>query len=160
MDIDYEFGEETLQRAEAINKHLAEGTLPEPINDPFWCNDCPYVHICRPPIHGTEVEIMDDQQFAAMLDRLDELKPYVDEYKQIDDQLKKILEGKEKASGSETGWSRVMDREEGLRYTSWDQRKVRDGDKILEAEHREDNGWIVNEKGAQKCPFFYFWMQV
>lgn len=96
MDIDYELGEETLQRAEAINKHLAEGTMPEPINDPFWCNDCPYVHICRPPIRGTEVEIMDDQRLAAMLDRLDELKPYVDEYKQIDDQLKKILEGKEK----------------------------------------------------------------
>ena len=39
---------------------------------------------------------MDDQQLAAMLDRLDELKPYVDEYKQIDNELKKILEGKEK----------------------------------------------------------------
>jgi len=96
MQLDYGLGEETLQRAEAINKHLTEGTMPEPISDPFWCNDCPYVHICRPPIHGTEVEIMDDQQLAAMLDRLDELKPYVDEYKQIDDQLKKILEGKEK----------------------------------------------------------------
>jgi hypothetical protein len=96
MDLDYELGEETLQRAEAINRHLAEGTEPEPINDPFWCNDCPYVHICRPAITGTEFEILDDNRIAEMLDRLEELKPYVQEHKQLDDELKKILEGKEK----------------------------------------------------------------
>jgi len=96
MDLDYELGEETLQRAEAINRHLVEGTLPEPISDPFWCNDCPYVHICRPPIVGKEVEIIDDNKVAEMLDRLEELKPFVQEHKQLDDELKKILEGKEK----------------------------------------------------------------
>jgi hypothetical protein len=96
MDIDYELGEETLKRAEAINKHLADGTMPEPLSDPFWCNDCPYVHVCRPPHIGQEVEILDDDKIAKMLDRMDELKPYVQEYKQIDDELKAILEGKEK----------------------------------------------------------------
>jgi len=96
MGIDYDLGEETLKRAEAINKHLADGTMPEPISDPFWCNDCPYIHICRPPINGKEVEVMDDEGLASMLDRLDELKPYMQEYKQLDDELKTILEGKEK----------------------------------------------------------------
>ena len=96
MDIDYELGEETLKRAEAINRHLAEGTTPEPIDDPFWCNDCPYLHVCLPPMDGKEVEILDDDKVAAMLDRMDELKPFVQEYYQIDDELKRILEGKEK----------------------------------------------------------------
>ena len=96
MQLDYGLGEETLKRAEAINKHLAEGTMPEPISDPFWCNDCPYLHICRPPHIGQEVEILDDDKVARMLDRLEELKPYAQEYKQLDDELKTILEGKEK----------------------------------------------------------------
>lgn len=96
MDIDYELGEETLKRAEAINQHLAEGTTPEPIGDPFWCNDCPYLHVCLPPMSGKEVEILDDDKVAEMLDRMDELKPFVHEYYQIDDELKRILEGKEK----------------------------------------------------------------
>ncbi|MFA5169104.1 MAG: hypothetical protein WC530_11310 [Candidatus Omnitrophota bacterium] len=95
MDIDYELGEETLKRAEAVNAHVTAGTLPEPINDNLWCDGCAYAHICLPEHIGKEVEI-DTGELATMLDRLEELKPIVKEYEEIDDQVKKAVEGREK----------------------------------------------------------------
>lgn len=95
LDIDYELGEETLKRAEEINKHLAAGTMPEPINNPMWCDNCAFAHICLPVQIGKEVEI-DTGELSTMLDRLEELKVYVKEYDEIDDQVKELVEGKEK----------------------------------------------------------------
>jgi CRISPR/Cas system-associated exonuclease Cas4 (RecB family) len=95
MDVDYELGEETLKRSEAINKHLAEGTLPDPINDDLWCDGCAFAHICLPETIGKEVEI-DTGELSILLDRLEELKPSVKEYEEIDDQVKKAVEGREK----------------------------------------------------------------
>jgi CRISPR/Cas system-associated exonuclease Cas4 (RecB family) len=101
MDIDYELGEETLKRAEAINAHLAAGTMPEPINEEMWCGNCAYAHICLPDHIGKEVEI-DTGELATMLDRLEALKPAVKEYEEIDDQVKKAVEGREKVLAG--GW--------------------------------------------------------
>ena len=95
MDLDYELGEDTLKRAEAINKHVAAGTLPERIADDSQCEDCPFVHICLPDHTGAEVEI-DTGELAGMLDRLEELKPYKAEYEEIDGEIKKAVEGREK----------------------------------------------------------------
>lgn len=95
MDIDYALGEETLKRAEAINTHLAAGTMPEPINDNMWCEGCPFAHICLPEHIGKEVEI-DTLNLSEMLDRLEELKPIVKEYEEIDDQVKETVKGREK----------------------------------------------------------------
>lgn len=95
MDLDYQMGEETLKRAEEINKHLAAGTMPDPINQPMWCDSCAFAHICLPVHIGKEVEI-DTGELATMLDRLEELKPAVKEYDEIDDQIKGLVEGKEK----------------------------------------------------------------
>ncbi len=95
IPLDYELGETLLKRAEAINSHVAAGTLPEPINDDLWCEGCAYAHICLPDHIGKEIEI-DTGELGTMLDRLDELKPAVKEYEEIDDQVKKAVEGREK----------------------------------------------------------------
>jgi len=95
MDVDYELGEETLQRAEAINKHVAEGTLPDPINDPMYCDNCPYAHICLPDQMGKEVEV-DTTELASWLDRMDAIKATVDEYKELEEMVKHAVEGREK----------------------------------------------------------------
>ena len=95
MDIDYELGEETLKRAEAVNQHLHDKTLPAPINQEMWCADCPFAHICLPIQIGKEVEI-DTGELATLLDRMEELKPAVDEYGELDDQVKALTEGKDK----------------------------------------------------------------
>ena len=95
FDIDYQLGEETLKRAEAINKHLAAGTMPEPINQAMWCDSCAFAHICLPVQIGKEVEI-DTGELATMLDRMETLKPAVTEYDELDEQVKTLVEGKEK----------------------------------------------------------------
>jgi len=95
MEIDYELGETLLKRAEAINAHVAAGTLPEPINEDMWCRDCPFRHICLPEQIGKEVEI-DTGELAAMLDRLETLSPDYKEYDELNAQIKKMVEGREK----------------------------------------------------------------
>ena len=95
MELDWQMGEEAIRRAEAVNSYVAAGTLPEPINDDLWCNDCPYVHICLPEHIGKEVDI-DTSDLGEKLDRLEELKPYKSEYEEIDGEIKKAVEGREK----------------------------------------------------------------
>jgi len=95
MDIDMDLGEETLKRAEAINEHIKAGTMPDPIGEEMWCNGCPFAHICLPEQIGKEVEV-DTSELATMLDRLEELKPIVKEYEEIDEQVKEIVKGREK----------------------------------------------------------------
>jgi CRISPR/Cas system-associated exonuclease Cas4 (RecB family) len=96
MDLDYQLGEETLQRAEAINAHVKAGTLPDRIADDGACEDCPFVHICIPDRTGQEVEILDDGELVELLTRHEELKETVKEYNEIDGTLKKKLEGRDK----------------------------------------------------------------
>jgi hypothetical protein len=95
MPIDYDMGEETLKRAEEINKHVAAGTLPGPIGEEMWCERCSFAHICLPDQIGKEVEV-DTGELAVMLDRLEALKPTAREYEEIDKQVKELVEGREK----------------------------------------------------------------
>ena len=97
MDLDYEMGEETLKRAEAINKHVAEGTIPEPIEySPETCDDCAYAHLCLPERIGSAPEIEDSTELESILLRMDDLKPLVKEYDELDSEKKRLLEGREK----------------------------------------------------------------
>lgn len=95
MDLDYELGEQTLKMVEQVNQHLKDGTMPEPINDDFWCNDCTYVHVCLPAHIGKEVEI-DTSNLSELLDRMESLKDAKKEYEELDDQVKQMVEGREK----------------------------------------------------------------
>lgn len=97
MDIDYDLGEETLKRAEAVNAHVAAGTLPDaPDYDPAMCDDCPYAHVCVPDRVGREVELVDNDELLGLLERYENLKPLAGEFKEVDDQIKGIVEGREK----------------------------------------------------------------
>lgn len=95
MNLDWNLGEDALKRAEAVNAHVAAGTLPDPINEDMWCNECPYAHICLPEQTGKEVEI-DTGELAAVLDRMEVLKAAVTEYDELDAKVKKMVEGREK----------------------------------------------------------------
>jgi CRISPR/Cas system-associated exonuclease Cas4 (RecB family) len=110
MNLDWNLGEDALKRAEAVNAHVAAGTLPDPINEDMWCNECPYAHICLPEQTGKEVEI-DTGELAAVLDRMEELKPILEEYDELDAQVKKAVEGREKVlAGSWFITGKWMDR--------------------------------------------------
>ena len=94
LDLDYELGEQALKRAEAINAHLAAKTIPE-AEYSEECDRCGFAHICDVNHIGKEVEI-DTGELSTMLDRLEELKPAKKEYEEIDEQVKKTVEGREK----------------------------------------------------------------
>jgi CRISPR/Cas system-associated exonuclease Cas4 (RecB family) len=97
MDIDYALGEEALQRAEAINAHVTAGTIPEaPEYNPAMCDDCPFSHVCVPDRVGHEVEVIDSEELLGLLERYENLKPLAGEFKEVDDQIKATVEGREK----------------------------------------------------------------
>lgn len=96
VPLDYDLGELLLKRAEAINAHVEAGTVPEPIKyDEALCGECPYAHICLPEVTGKEVEI-DSGELEELLDRMDALKPATKEYAEIDSQIKRLVEGRDK----------------------------------------------------------------
>ena len=96
VPLDYDLGEVLLKRAEAINAHVDAGTLPDPI--PYredLCGECAYAHICLPEVTGKEVEI-DTGELEELLDRMDALKPATKEYAELDSQIKRLVEGRDK----------------------------------------------------------------
>jgi len=97
MDLDYAFAETLVQKAEAINKHVAEGTLPDPMDyDEDICGSCGFVHICLPDRIGKEVEVSDDGALLELVTRYMELKPGAKEYDDVNARINKLVEGREK----------------------------------------------------------------
>ncbi len=97
MDLDYEFGESLIKKAEAINKHVTEGTLPEPIEyNEDICGDCGYAHICMPNRIGKEVEISDNTELLELVMRYNTLKPGAKEFEEVDKRINELVKGREK----------------------------------------------------------------
>lgn len=97
FDLDYELGESLLQKAEAVNRHIAEGTIPEPIEwDDSICPECPFLHICTPERIGKEIEVINDDGLLELLQRWDSLKPMAREFEEVDRILKEKLQGRNK----------------------------------------------------------------
>jgi CRISPR/Cas system-associated exonuclease Cas4 (RecB family) len=76
IPLDYEYGEELLKRAERVNAHVKEGTIPERIQfDEEVCPSCAFYHICLPERVGKDplvfledakvVEVLDDLEVAS-----------------------------------------------------------------------------------------------
>ena len=97
MDLDYEFAESLVQKAEVINNHVAGGTLPEPIEyQDDICGECAFAHICLPERIGKEVEISDDVELLDLLSRYESLKPGAKEFEEVDKRITELVRGKDK----------------------------------------------------------------
>ncbi|HDP36501.1 MAG TPA: Dna2/Cas4 domain-containing protein [Candidatus Atribacteria bacterium] len=98
VELDYEYVEELLRKAERINKHIQNGTLPERIEDISVClNYCPFQAICLPDIRRAEgIEILDDIEAERTIKRWFELKDAASEYAELDKRLKDYCQGKDK----------------------------------------------------------------
>jgi CRISPR/Cas system-associated exonuclease Cas4 (RecB family) len=97
LDLDYDFGESLIKKAEAVNKHVAEETLPDPMEyNEDICQDCGFVHICLPDRIGKEVEISDNTELLELVMRYHTLKPGAKEYDDVNDRINKLVEGREK----------------------------------------------------------------
>lgn len=90
--LDYDLAEELIQKAERINAHIEAGTLPDFVEDKSNCPECPFVHICNPPlIYGDELDIITDQEIILKLDRLDEIHDMHTEYDRLKKSVKAAL---------------------------------------------------------------------
>ena len=82
--LDYELAEACIKTAEIINKHVAEGKLPEPCDDIDKCEDCKFNHICMPErSFGTPLKISDDPLFDLKLLKYFELEEAAGESKEL-----------------------------------------------------------------------------
>jgi len=97
MTLDYDFAESLVQKAEAVNRHVAEGTLPPPMEySEDICSDCGYVHICMPDRIGKEVQVSDDGELLELVSRYDVLKPGAKEFEEVDKRINELVKGREK----------------------------------------------------------------
>lgn len=97
VTLDYDLGESLLKKAEAINTHIVNKTLPDPIEyDENVCSGCGFNHICVPDRIGKEVEIIDDEELSGLLSEWERLKPFSKEYDEVDKRISEIVNGREK----------------------------------------------------------------
>ncbi|MDE2105010.1 MAG: PD-(D/E)XK nuclease family protein, partial [Patescibacteria group bacterium] len=93
-ELDYQYAEDLVQKADRINAHVAAGTLPPPIDDAAVCQDCPFRVICPADISfGPPLQVVDEPELIEKLERRDFLYPLAKEYERLDKELKGILEG-------------------------------------------------------------------
>jgi len=97
VQLDYDFGEELIKKAEQINNHVANNTLPDRINDDSICANCEYEHICVPEIRREELNIIDDTEMAELLQKYWELKPIAKEFEEIDKLISEKVKELDKA---------------------------------------------------------------
>lgn len=118
MTLDYEFGESLLKKAERINKHVADKTLPDCMKyDDRVCKGCGFIHICLPDIKRDALEIKDDPEIEAKLELHEKLKPAQLEYNSLHDELMKRFRTIEKVvigdwfitgKKTKTGWKTTI----------------------------------------------------
>ncbi len=96
IDLDLDYMESILQKTERIEKHVAEGTIPDGVDDIDICQRCAFWHICLPELKATELELITDPELEDSLERWNVVKPFYKEYTLLDKEIKKKIAGKEK----------------------------------------------------------------
>lgn len=97
MTLDYGFAETLVKKAELVNQHVAEGTLPDCIEySEDLCGECAYAHICLPEHVGVEVEVSQNTELLELLWRYEKLKPGAKEYDDVNERINKMVQGKPK----------------------------------------------------------------
>lgn len=97
INLDYDRMEKVLQKCERINAHVSAGTLPDRIEweEPV-CGRCGFLNICYPDRDfGAGVQMIEDSELEAMLDRRSALAGVVAEYNEVDKAIKKAVNGNE-----------------------------------------------------------------
>jgi len=102
MSLDFEYAESLIKKAERINGHVANGTLPDRIEDDTIHEYCSFQHICLPDRINPAL-LIDDPEAEMKINRAMELKeqikPLDDEYKELWDELKEAFKEKQAVIG-------------------------------------------------------------
>ena len=96
VELDYGEMEQILKRCEAAVEHLAQGTLPDYHPDAEGCERCwAFGRVCFPPIDRPGMQMTDNPELEAQLDRRAELDSIYREYLDLDDAVKAAVKGKD-----------------------------------------------------------------
>lgn len=96
VDLDYEYMESILKKTERIEKHIADKTLPDHIDNYSICERCAFLHICLPDLKRLALEMIDDDELEAKLKIWYELKEANREYTELDKDIKSYFKGHER----------------------------------------------------------------
>jgi len=90
VELDYDYAEGLLKKAEIVNKALKENNAPDFLkSNPVECRRCPFfVKVCNPPMDFGQTQVIEDEVLANKLSRRDELIPLVSEYNKLDKETK------------------------------------------------------------------------
>ena len=87
VTLNYEFGEECLQKAERVYKAVETDTPPEACADINLCENCNLKHICG-ECKRIPADIELDDELENLINRKEELKGAKSEYESVDKQIK------------------------------------------------------------------------
>jgi len=91
VELDLEYAESILARAQQIEAHLVAGTMPDKIDDAKECGYCPFKHLCLPDVINQAAHLINDPHFEAMLERREALDPLRKEYAKLDAEIKETV---------------------------------------------------------------------
>lgn len=88
--LDYKHAEALLDKSVAIEAHVADGTLPDFIEDREECETCPFFgRACHPPIdhRGTAFKIVDDLDVVAAVETMQNARGSAKDFQEAKDYL-------------------------------------------------------------------------
>ncbi len=92
--LDYQLAESLLQKADRINKAVADKKPPPKINSQTECANCPFFHICMPDLIADKDKIKiinNDDDLYGLLARREQLSPAHTEYEEVCEELDHYL---------------------------------------------------------------------
>lgn len=95
VKLDYDYGEQCLQKAERIYKALETNTPPDSCDDVSVCEQCDLQHICG-QVKRVPADIELDGELENLINRKEELKAAKAEYESVDKQIKDRVGEREK----------------------------------------------------------------
>lgn len=95
VDLDYEFCEALLRKAEYINKCLSDKKPPETCDDIGCCENCDLQHICGTVLRSA-TSIDGSGELEALIEKKQELAVYKKQYEETDAQIKMLVGEREK----------------------------------------------------------------
>jgi hypothetical protein len=96
VELDYEYAESLLQKAERVRAAVAAGDGGPPrVTDRQVCRVCPYLTICLPDQDaGAGAEFVADPDFVARLEQREALAPAARTYAELDQAIKADVKGR------------------------------------------------------------------
>lgn len=106
VELDYEYAESLIQRAERINAHVAAGTLPARIPyDDEVCGRCAWSHICLPDTVGKDpIAFLSDEVVSVLCEERARTRDDRDAYEAADKKLKAWAKARPEERMAVEGW--------------------------------------------------------